>query len=1535
VTASADDLYTRFLIDVQMCSCQLTSRIKQAISSVQLYVQRCLMGLEAGVVPSDPLWKRWNGWMKNYRVWEANRKIWLYPENWIEPELRDDKSPFFKDLESELLQSDIDNDAAEQALKRYLEKLHQVGQLEIVGTYEDEDKNLHVFGRTFHTPRVYYYRRKDSATATWTAWEEIEVDIEGDHVIPVFWNRKLMLIWPVFTLKQDEKPAKMPPPGEDLVSSSKHWEIQLAWSESQYGRWSGKYLSDPVRFDAYLGVPDILFGDFRARPGLMARQISTDPGTSSPPVFLPPTDPPGGGGGAPQPTGPLTAVPRNLVTFKTFASETSLRVRCYLRLDYTGSGAGPAFAYPFGEFRFEGCRKLVTTAHRTQMSGLDFALAAQSTVFDRMWLDGVSAGLTLLDGTFVTSRHPVDLTVFSNTNEPSPLSEDASTTIAKRIDIPVLSGSPSTYRLLTPHQDQQFLANRPFFYMDTQRVFVVSSTGSSHLVTNPLNWVFGDLATLGLATAARLVDDDAPQPPAANAMTVLVPGPTGTRVARQLSTFNLAPTSALTRIFPLFWSDRSYTFKNFHHPYVCRFAQNLDRSGIDALMGLETQSLADPQSFDAYLPTPRVTQEYPIDEVEFRTGGAYDLYNWELFFHIPLLIATRLSSNQRFEEAQRWFHYIFDPTGSAGGDPPQPYWRTKPFHDRLSGDYEKESVESIEKLATVGAPEEFVAAVKMWRDHPFDPYAVARLRTTAFQKTVVMKYLDNLIAWGDQRFRGETIESINEATLLYVLAGEILGRRPETVKRKVQPAVQTFNSLALQGPLSNAMEQIELLLASADTADNGDTGGQSEIADPPKVLYFCVQENDKLLGYWNTVADRLFKIRHCMNIEGQVRQLPLFEPPIDPALLVRAAAAGLSIGDVLSDMAVPLSNYRFTVMLQKANEFASEVRNLGSTLLAALEKRDAEALSTLRSGQELRLHQAVREVHAKQVEEAEVNIAALEKAQEMTQARLAYYQSREFISAGEQDSLSQLSHSLQAMEGGAALRKLAVVLHLLGGMKLGSPTTAGLEVGGHFVANSLLSMASALDVAAGLLSVSSQLAGRNAEYGRRKDEWDHQANLAQIEIKQLEQQLAAAAIRSTIAERELANHDQQIDDSRTTDEFLRGKFTNQDLHQWMIAQVSGIYFQSYQLAYDLAKRAERCMQHELGLAYGETSYIRFGYWDSLKKGLLAGDLLAHDLKRLDAAYVDRNVREYELTKHVSLLALAPEQLIALKETGTCEFTIPEWLFDLDTPGHYRRRLKMVNVTIPCVTGPYVGIHCKAQLLKSSYRQNVDVAPGYERLAPDDPGNPDNRFIDDRKILEAIVTSTAQNDAGLFEPTMRDERFLPFEGAGAISTWRVDLPKELETFNYDTISDVIFHLRYTARDDETLRGAATTAVKALLATASARPLLRLFSLRHEFTGEWNRFVNSPTSAATTMTVDLGAARFPYFAQGRQISICNARVIARSKSAAAPDFAIAPGLTLPGSGSSEWTGQQDPGSWTVGTSADPKAIEELFVVLAYTV
>src|SRR3989449_6223324 len=121
-------------MDVQMAPCMQTSRIRHALSSVQLFIERCLMNLEPRVSPAAINAKQWK-WMKRYRVWEANRKAYLFSENWLEPELRDDKSPFFKEIETELLQSDITEDSATTTLLNYLSKVAELAKIERRRTY--------------------------------------------------------------------------------------------------------------------------------------------------------------------------------------------------------------------------------------------------------------------------------------------------------------------------------------------------------------------------------------------------------------------------------------------------------------------------------------------------------------------------------------------------------------------------------------------------------------------------------------------------------------------------------------------------------------------------------------------------------------------------------------------------------------------------------------------------------------------------------------------------------------------------------------------------------------------------------------------------------------------------------------------------------------------------------------------------------------------------------------------------------------------------------------------------------------------------------------------------------------------------------------------------------------------------------------------------------------------------------------------------------------------------------------------------------
>ncbi|MGF7163611.1 peptidoglycan hydrolase-like protein with peptidoglycan-binding domain [Rhodoligotrophos appendicifer] len=1548
--ASASELLAHFLIDVEMSSCQVSSRLKQAIGSAQLFAQRALMGLEPGVETADPKWSQWS-WMKNFRVWEANRKIWLYPENWIEPALRDDKSPFFKELEDELLQTDVTDFTAEQALLHYLQKLDEVARLEITGVYEDpERKTLHVFGRTFNTPHGHFYRHRDAATLSWSPWQRVDLDIEGNHLIPVVLNAKLMLIWPIFNEKVAEKQVVMPAPGGKLEAGDRYWEIQLAWSDYQNGTWAGKNLSGPVTFTAYLGEDDVLFGPRVA--GLqdvvaMARRMDDDGPViidDDPPDVDPVTPPP-----PPRPTssnGPRRLVPKELISFKGLVTGDMLVVRGYLRRDYrrTPASGDAQIAYPFGEFRFTGCRKIVTTAPNPHIARRNFALAPKGTKFDHMAFTQTAPGLVLYDGTFPVFPSHILPEFQSNSNEPAPAGTDPSGTLVNKRDIPVLNATPWTFRVLAPHQDLWFVGDRPFFFGDTRRTFLATSTGRTSKRNPMAEWAGADLAVAWRGdyfSRQPLPDNDLDRPGSASdtlaPLVALVPGPGGRRVAMRMPAVDLTPAFLAQTLLPTFWTSRTYRFANFHHPYLCDFVKTLASQSLPGLLSLETQTASDPASFDAYQPQGRVLQDHPIDEVEFQSGRAYELYNWELFFHIPMLIADHLGANQRFEDALRWLQFIFDPTAASDGAVPQRYWRTKPFHDRLSGDYAAEAIKSLEHLIASGPSEALASAVAVWRSTPFSPHAVARLRTTAYQKTVVMKYIDTLIAWGDQLFRRDTLEAINEATQLYVLAADILGRRPEIIDRALRPAVETFNSLEPKlGSLGNALEEIELLIA-----DPGEDSAPSSSAPDPDlpsatILYFCVPENQKLVGYWGTVADRLFKIRHCMNIEGQVRQLPLFEPPIDPALLVRAQAAGMSLSDSLGDLAMPLPAYRFSVMFQKASELVGELRHLADGLLSVMEKRDAEALSTLRASQELRVLKAVRDIHVSQIEEAAASIAALEQSRQSALARKDFYESREFTSALEKAALGLTAASQVPLGAKAAAEAMSIVVHLLPDVKAGAPTTVGFEFGGKNKGASGGAFADLKQTLAMLLNIAASATSRMAEYDRRQDEWDLQARLASLDAAQIDRQLTAAQVRLAIAERELRNHDRQIEDAADVSRHFHDKFSSQDLYQWMIGQVSGLYFQIYRLTFDMAKRAERCFQHELGLAYGSTAFIRFGYWDSLKKGLMAGDHLAFDLKRLDGAYLEGNIREYELTKHVSLLALAPEQLIALKETGLCEFEIPEWLFDLDTPGHFRRRIKMVSLTIPSVTGPYTTIHCKATLLNSAYRQSTDVAGGYARLSIDDPAGPDPRFIDDLKIQEAIVTSTGQNDAGLFEPSLRDERYLPFEGAGAISRWRLELPTHYKTFNYHTISDVILHMSYTARDGgQQLVGAAAGAVAQFLGDATAAPLFRLFSLRHEFSSEWHRFATSPSPGTHVLTVDLAGSRFPYFVQGRSITISKAETIASSRSTTPVPIAIAPGESPPDLTQLSWTGSDgSPGLWSIATESDPRTIENIFVVVTYS-
>ena len=584
-----------------------------------------------------------------------------------------------------------------------------------------------------------------------------------------------------------------------------------------------------------------------------------------------------------------------------------------------------------------------------------------------------------------------------------------------------------------------------------------------------------------------------------------------------------------------------------------------------------------------------------------------------------------------------------------------------------------------------------------------------------------MKYLDNLIAWGDQLFRQDTMETINEATQLYVLAANILGERPPIIPQRGVVELKSFDELKDDlDAFSNALVALENELPAPDEAKavaRPDAPAPAAALGP--TLYFCIPRNDKLLGYWDTVADRLFKIRHCLNIEGVERAAgalraadrPRDARPRDGRRREHRRRAQCGFDRRSARLPIRRARRSCPRIVCRAEEpwrpasqrprearrrgAGCPSRELGGRAVAGGPRRPQapdQGRRDRRPGP--RTDEGSRPGPRDLLRDPPVHEPAGERAHRRAEHR-PYPQS--------------IAQGMDVLAAGLAV----IPIFDIGVSGAFSSPVAKVKIGGRDFANAVGFAKQALAMGSSIATFKATMASIMAGFDRRQDDWQYQADQARKEQKLIDKQIVGADLRRQIAEQELTNHELQIEQSQAIEAVLRDKYTNVELYDYMIGQLSQVFFQTYQLAYDTAKVAERALQHELGDP--NATFVDFGYWDSLRKGLLAGERMSYDLQRMERSYVDLNKREYELTKHVSLAVTDPSALMRLRTTGECFVELPEALFDSRPPGPVPAPDKTVSVTIPCVAGPYTSINCTLTLLRNSVRTSSDPRA---RVRPD-------------------------------------------------------------------------------------------------------------------------------------------------------------------------------------------------------------------------
>jgi hypothetical protein len=370
----------------------------------------------------------------------------------------------------------------------------------------------------------------------------------------------------------------------------------------------------------------------------------------------------------------------------------------------------------------------------------------------------------------------------------------------------------------------------------------------------------------------------------------------------------------------------------------------------------------------------------------------------------------------------------------------------------------------------------------------------------------------------------------------------------------------------------------------------------------------------------------------------------------------------------------------------------------------------------------------------------------------------------------------------------------------------------------------------------------------------------------------------------------------------------------------MVGRLSTTYFQTYHLAYETARAAERAYQFEQG-ANGEGSYIQPTYWESRRQGLLAGESLGLDLERLGKAYADADRRGMEITKRISLLALDPLALLDLKNTGRCEFALTEALFDRDFPGHYRRQIRTMSVSFDTEQGP-AGVN--ATLTQLDNKTVLAADPKAVRFLMEPKGSPPATLRSDWRASQQIALSEVEegrDNNGLFELRFDDDRYLPFEGTGAVSRWRLDTGSRPAPAG---LRDVTVTVKYTA---ESGGDTFATAVKGML---KPYPTARYFDVAADFPDAWADF---QSNGGDVLSLPLTPDLFPNMS-GRQITGVYAKyqlpaggaarfLLAGDKGLAMADGKLlrTPGLSLGANG------------WTLQLEGDKAALDDIALVLTY--
>jgi len=1465
-----EDVYEYLLIDPLVSNAVPTSRVAQAMSSIQQYINGITMNMEPGYqtqyLDQDNI-NSWKDGLSQYDIWAGEVELDTYPENYIDPTLRQSQTAYFKDLITDLNQNTINSDTAQQAVMNYLNKFEQVANLTIVSGYldsTDQTSGTYYFlGKSTTSPVQYYWRSFNmdlnvdnvASSSAWSEWYPMNTAINEEALqgIPrlTYFNNRLYLFWFERTMAGNVgEGTSNVTPYDKITAYSSYCDFSNTWSAPYFLASitnEGIVAKDDTRNKYY----DALFSSDalctvclydKTDDVLTVSLYDADESTTSPSLtgysdfslqidywFAVEQIDSASMGTEPTPLAQYQYLymTRTSEQNDPESNKAQMRVQSAYALgqydiasvvlqaggndDFSGEVKLPALSksnfsvvynsdgsfslkgsipqtfntsdvdsyhidrIPFHDpnltstqgnatFNFTPWKKNFT---EVKLNFTNFEMAGEQYI-DYVFFDctGTSAGeLTYLSKKYLAAPGEISIEDFGFTitgeKNIGLMFNGQGYSIEIHVDefsvsdYPAIS-SPWAFDVFSSASTNSWqsgskLVSIPqpeFTNTGSSWTFSVSDFSSDEIASAEISRYisYGYIDALGNTINQEYLVDliRATELPVTPYISINIDDTLGTAVYLNFTGSKFSDGTAISpiRLNTLFAKELI----------------NKASASIQALLNWDTQLTLEPgMTNDTAVP------------MDF--SGANGIYFWELFFYMPYLVAWRLSQEEEHSDALSWYNYIFDPAARGRDNSsdlrkqyPEPdYWSVRPLMETASSAAQ----------ATAG-----------WLTT--DPDAIASAWPVHYQKAVFMAYVSTLMAAADASYRLLTNDGLSLARLQYGQVKDLLGIRPDSL------IINHWTPETLVELAEGAESNVALMSYEQQAPALPPFAGQLSVAaDVATNDSFMAPVNSQLLGCWNTLDSRLYNLRHQLTIDGLPMTVPLYAPPVNPTVLMEQSVQGGSLIAASSGMTANIPPYRFTTMLQSARAAVSTLSQFGQTLLSYYERKDAAGLQELDAQLALDISAYTLTLGQNAIDALDQDKTALEASRSMAQQRYDHYFGlyTTGVSAGETSAMALRDSASAVMTAASPLVTAGMAMKTI-------PNIFGFSDGGQEVGAPTLAAGMVLQMSADITGLAAQQTEISESYRRRSEEWQIIYQQAQSEIDTINAQLDALAVRRVGAVTSLQLAQAQQDNLKSTLNFLTTRFTQSSLYNWLTGQLSALYYQAYDAVLSLCLSAQACWQYEMGDM--TSTFIQTGAWNDSYHGLLVGETLALNLQQMESAWLTRNARRLELTKTVSLKQLDSEAFTSLVTDGVTQFSLSESLFDNDYPGHYLRQIKYVTVSLPALVGPYQDVRMTLVQSGSSILLKADIN-GVNYLNDSTTGSASN-IITNLRASQQIAVSSGLNDSGMFILNFGDERYLPFEGTGAVSDWQLKFPNVKSAEQQallQSLNDVIIQVHYTA------------------------------------------------------------------------------------------------------------------------------------------